>query len=171
MTSLELKIYGNKILRSKAEQVEDFGDELRRFLDEMVETMIVEDGVGLAAPQVGVSKRIAVINPEPNSDSTLIKMINPRVVSVSEETDTLEEGCLSVPGVRGQVVRSSAIEVAYLDEEGNEHSYGVEGLVARIIQHELDHLNGVLFVDRLSLAKRMMIKPKLRALKNRNGRG
>ncbi len=170
MTSLELKIYGNKILRSKAEQVEDFGDELRRFLDEMVETMIVEDGVGLAAPQVGVSKRITVINPEPNSDSALIKMINPRVVSISEETDTLEEGCLSVPGVRGQVVRSTAIEVAYLDEEGNEHAIGVEGLVARIIQHELDHLNGVLFVDRLSLAKRMMIKPKLRALKNRNGR-
>jgi peptide deformylase len=171
MTSLELKIYGDKVLRYKAEEVDDFGDELSRFLDEMVETMIVEDGVGLAAPQVGVSKRIAVLNPEPANERTLIKLINPRIISTSEETDTVEEGCLSIPGVRGQVVRPSAVEIAYLDEDGNENTIEVGGLMARIIQHELDHLNGVLFIDRLSLAKRMIIKSKLRALKNRSGRG
>lgn len=171
MMSLQLKIYGDKVLWSKTQPVEDFGGELSHFLDEMVETMLVEDGVGLAAPQVGVSKRITVVNPEPENKSTLIRMINPRIISVSDDEDTLEEGCLSVPGIRGQVIRPTAIEVAYFDEEGKEHTISAEGPVARIIQHELDHLNGILFIDHLSLAKRIMLKSKLRALRDRNGRG
>ena len=81
-------------------------------------------------------------------------MINPRIISVSDEEDTLEEGCLSVPGIRGQVIRHTSIEIAYFDEEGKEHKMYAEGLVARIIQHELDHLNGVLFIDRIDPKKR-----------------
>ncbi len=170
MKSLGIKIYGNKVLRSKSTWVEDFGSDITPFLEQMIETMIVEGGVGLAAPQVGISKQIAVINPEPDNDATLIKMINPRIVSTSDEVETLEEGCLSIPGIRGDVVRSSAVEAVYQDENGREHNIKAQGLLARIIQHEIDHLNGVLFIDHLSLAKKALIKPELRNLLHGRGR-
>ena len=170
MESLSLQIYGSKVLRMKGEAVEEFDGELADFIDLMVETMIIEEGVGLAAPQVGVSKQIAVVNHEPENEKTLIKMINPIIVSKSEETGSLEEGCLSVPGIRGNVIRSVAIEVHYQDETGEKNELRAEGLLARIIQHEVDHLNGVLFVDRLSIAKKMLIKPKLRSLSDGSGR-
>ena len=147
MKSLGIRIYGDRVLRSQSELVRDFGGDLNPFLEQMVETMVIEGGVGLAAPQVGVSKQIAVINPEPEDNTTLIKMINPRIVTRSEETETLEEGCLSIPGIRGNVARSSAVEVAYQDEEGREHTVKAEGLLARIIQHEIDHLDGILITD------------------------
>jgi peptide deformylase len=132
--------------------------------------MLVEGGVGLAAPQVGVSKRIAVINPEPENRGTLIKMINPRITAVSSETDTFEEGCLSVPDIRCNVVRPTSIELTYQDEEGRSYSAKIDGLVARIIQHEIDHLEGILFVDRLSIANKALIRSKLRNLLNRRDR-
>ncbi len=162
--SLGIRKYGDKVLRSKSEKVKDFGPELGPLFNRMKETMIAERGVGLAAPQVGIPRQIAVINPEPENNDALIKMINPRIVWTSEETATLEEGCLSVPGIRGDVVRHLKIEVAFQDEDGREHALKAEGLLARIIQHELDHLNGVLFIDRLSFAKRALIKPKLKDL-------
>lgn len=170
MESLGLQIYGSKVLRMRGATVEEFDGELADFLDRMVEAMIIEDGVGLAAPQVGVSKQITVMNPEPGNEKTLIKMVNPIIISASEETESFEEGCLSVPGVRGNVIRSVAIEVHYQDETGEKHELRADGLLARIIQHEVDHLNGVLFVDRLSIAKKMLIKPKLRSLSNGSGR-
>jgi peptide deformylase len=163
-TSLDIRTYGDKILRSKNEKIREFGEELKSLFAQLTETMIVSRGVGLAAPQVGIAKQIAVVNPEPEAEKTLIKMANPRIVWTSDETETLEEGCLSVPGIRGEVVRHSSIEVAYQDEQGNERTLKAEGLLARIIQHEIDHLNGVLFVDRLSFAKRALIKPKLKDL-------
>jgi len=169
MKPLDIRTYGCDVLRSKSEQVEEFGDELSRLLLEMVETMLVEDGVGLAAPQVGVSRRIAVMNPEPENEKTLIKMINPRIVARSDETESIEEGCLSVPGIRGNVIRPASVEVTYLDEKGSEHRMQADGLLARIIQHEIDHLDGVLFVDRLSIAKKMLIKSKLRSLIDGSG--
>jgi len=165
MSKLKLSIYGDKVLREKGSEVNDFDEELSFFLEDMVETMITEGGVGLAAPQVGVSKRIAVINPEPDNDKTLIRMINPRIVSTSDETETMEEGCLSIPGIRADVVRAKALEVVYQDENGKEHKLEAGGLLARIIQHEVDHLNGVLFIDRLSTAKKLLIKPQLRKLR------
>jgi len=165
MSKLALSIYGDKVLREKGEEVDDFGEKIRYFFDNMVETMIVEGGVGLAAPQVGVSRRIAVVNPEPENEKTLIRMANPRIIATSDETETMEEGCLSIPGIRGDVIRSRAIEVLYQDEEGKEYKLEAEGLLARIIQHEIDHLNGVLFIDHLSTAKKLLIKPKLRKLR------
>lgn len=167
--SLGIRTYGNDVLRSRSGEVQEFGDELSEFLLQMVETMLVEDGVGLAAPQVGVPKRIAVMNPEPENERTLVKMINPRIVATSDETESVEEGCLSVPGIRGNVIRPVAIEVAYLDEKGSERRLQADGLLARIIQHEIDHLDGVLFVDRLSIAKKMLIKSKLRSLIDGSG--
>jgi peptide deformylase len=170
VTTYQIRIYGDEVLRLKSAKVKEFGSELHPFLDEMVETMIVGGGVGLAAPQVGISKRIAVMNPDPSSSDTLIKMINPRIVSVSEAEESLEEGCLSIPDVRGEVIRHREIEVLYWDWEGREHTLKANGLLARIIQHELDHLDGILFIDHLSLAKRIMLKSKLKELKGRSGR-
>ncbi len=169
MGSLGIRTYGNDVLRKESESVEDFGEELEEFLLRMVETMLIEDGVGLAAPQVGVSKSVAVVNPEPENEKTLIKMVNPKIVSFSDETESCDEGCLSVPGIRGNVIRPVAVEVTYLDEKGSEHRMQADGLLARIIQHEIDHLHGVLFVDRLSIAKKMLIKSKLRSLIDGNG--
>lgn len=169
MKSLGIRTYGDKTLRRKGEHVEEFGPDLSPFLDRMKETMIVEKGVGLAANQVGIARRIAVINPDPDNDTTLLRMVNPRIVAVSDELLTVDEGCLSVPGVRGEVARHAWVEVVYQDEKGKEHRLRAEGLLARIVQHELDHLDGVLFIDRLSLAKRALIKTKLRSLKKGDG--
>jgi peptide deformylase len=165
MKPFDIKTYGDKTLRRKSEQVAEFDAEIRAFLDRMNETMIWEKGVGLAANQVGVARRIAVINPDPDNNKTLLRMINPRITAVSDELLTVEEGCLSVPGVRGDVPRHAWVEVLYQDETGKEHRLKAEGLLARIVQHELDHLDGVLFIDRLSLAKRALIKTKLKSLK------
>jgi peptide deformylase len=162
--SLGIRVYGDEVLRGENEAVESFDDDLSEFVGRMVETMIVEGGVGLAAPQVGVSRRIAVVNPDPGNPDTLIALVNPRILSCGEETDCLEEGCLSVPGIRGKVERPVTIEVEYLDEKGEKRCVKVDGLVSRIIQHELDHLDGVLFVDRLSFGRKTLVKGKLREL-------
>jgi peptide deformylase len=165
MKSLGIRTFGDPVLRKKSEPIQEFGAEIAPLFERMNETMIVERGVGLAANQVGIARRIAVMNPEPDNDKALIRMANPRIVATSEELETVEEGCLSVPGIRGEVTRHRWVEVAYQDETGKEHRLRAEGLLARIVQHEIDHLNGVLFVDRLSLAKRALIKPKLKNLK------
>ena len=164
MSRMKLRIVGDGILRKKAKKVEVFDESLSSLFDEMVETMIFEGGVGLAAPQVGISKMIAVVNPEPEKSETLLRLVNPRIIETGAETESVEEGCLSVPGIRGNVIRSVAIALEYQDEKGNTNKIQAEGLISRIIQHELDHLDGVLFVDRLSFAKKMMIKGKLREL-------
>jgi peptide deformylase len=164
MESLRIRTYGDEILKRRSETVEKFDEDLLRTFEDMVETMILEEGVGLAAPQVGIPRRIAVVNPDPGNDETLIKLVNPEIVSSSEETESIEEGCLSVPGIRGKVTRPARISVEYQDEHGVRKSLTVEGLVSRIIQHELDHLNGILFVERLSFGRKTMIKGKLRDL-------
>jgi peptide deformylase len=156
--------YGNRVLRGKGKAVDEFGPELASLFERMERTMIASRGVGLAAPQVGISRQIAIMNPEPEDGTKLIKMINPRIVASSDETVKIEEGCLSVPGVRGEVERPARVTVVYQDESGAEHMLEAEGLLARIVQHELDHLNGVLFIDRLSFAKRSLIKAKLKNL-------
>jgi len=171
MSMMRIRIYGDPVLRKKSENVTEFDDDIRVFLDDMAETMIYEDGVGLAAPQVGVSKQIAVINREPGNPDTLIKVINPEITLFGDETDSFEEGCLSVPGIRGKVIRPVSLEMTYQDENGEKQELNVDGLEARIIQHELDHLDGVLFVDRLSLAKKILIRGKLRELSQRDREG
>ncbi len=162
--SFGIRKYGDRVLRGKGEAIEEFGPELKPLFERMEKTMIAAKGVGLAAPQIGISKQIAIMNPEPEDERKLIKMINPRIVAASGEKVKVEEGCLSVPGVRGDVERSERVTVVYRDENGRERTLEAEGLLARIIQHELDHLNGVLFIDRFSFAKRSLIKAKLRNL-------
>ncbi|MCK4539456.1 MAG: peptide deformylase [Candidatus Krumholzibacteria bacterium] len=168
---MRIHIYGDPVLRKRGEKVTEFDDDLLVFLDDMAETMILEDGVGLAAPQVGVSKQIAVINREPGNSDTLLMVINPEITLFGDETESMDEGCLSVPGIRGKVTRSVSLEMTYQDEKGEQQELYAEGLEARIIQHELDHLGGVLFVDRLSIAKKVLIKGKLRELSKRGREG
>lgn len=154
----KVRIIGDPILRKKTEPVDMFDKKLRKFVDDMIDIMYVEDGIGLAAPQIGFSRRVVVVDA-----SELVKgeypraFINPVIIEFSQETDVKEEGCLSIPGVHEEVVRSTWIVVKYQDEKGNEHTEEYTNWLARILQHEIDHLNGVLFVDRISPIKRNLL--------------
>ncbi len=154
----KVRIIGDPILRKKAEPVEDFDKKLRKFVDDMIDIMYVEDGIGLAAPQIGFSRQVVVVDA-----SELVKgeypraFINPEIIEFSEETDVKEEGCLSIPGVHEEVVRSTRIKVKYQDEKGKEYTEEYTDWLARILQHEIDHLNGILFVDRISPIKRNLL--------------
>jgi len=150
------------VLRAKAAPVAAVDADIQAMMDDMLETMYDAPGIGLAAPQIGISKRVIVMDcsddenkPEP------IKMVNPEIIAASEDTSTMEEGCLSIPDHRGEVTRPSAISVRYLDEHGQVQERDCDGLLAVCIQHEIDHLNGVLFIDYLSRLKRDMIIRKM----------
>jgi peptide deformylase len=134
----------NETLRSKSREVRNINKHILTLLDDMLETLHVEDGVGLAAPQVGVRRRIALVE----YDDKLYELINPRILSSSGEAIE-EEGCLSVPGVRGRVKRPDHIKVAYIDRKGKKHVEELEGITARVFCHEIDHLDGVLFIDKM----------------------
>ncbi len=134
----------NEALRKISREVKTINKHILTLLDDMKETLHVEDGVGLAAPQVGVLRRIAVID----YDDKYYELINPKILSASGEA-TEEEGCLSVVGIRGRVVRPDKLTVSYMDREGNNQNIEVTGITARIFCHEIDHLDGVLFVDKM----------------------
>ena len=165
MAILELCTYPNKVLSQKCELVEKVDDEVRRFLDDMLETMYHDKGVGLAAPQVGVLKRIVVIDDKVSEDGVAgphpIYMVNPEIIEKSEEMILFNEGCLSVPGQCAEVERHQWVKVKYLDYFGKEVELLAEDYLAVIIQHETDHLDGVLYIDRISRLKRNMIIKKL----------
>ncbi len=167
MALLKVYEYPDPILKKKAEKVEKVDDELRRFMDDMLETMYDAVGVGLAAPQVGVSKRIVVIDtthegekPEP------LYLVNPEIIWKSEEKVCGEEGCLSVPEQRAEVERFASVKLRYLDYDGKEHEELIEDFLAIVVQHELDHLDGILYIDRISRLKRQMLLKKLQKLRD-----
>lgn len=135
----------NPILRATAEEVPVVNDETRELIRQMKRMMKKEKGVGLAAPQAGVGKRVILVT----IGKKVVSMINPVITSFSVDSEYEEEGCLSVPGVFDQVERASTIAVAYLDENGEEQERELSHFDARVVQHEIDHLNGVLFTDRL----------------------
>lgn len=145
MALRNLRYEGDEILRKKGREVPLVDDRIRMLMDDMVETMYANDGVGLAAPQVGILKRVIVIDVE---DGNIYKMANPKIISESGE-EAAEEGCLSVPEKRGLVVRPMKVVVEYTDENNQAKKLEAEGLLARAICHEIDHLNGVLFIDRV----------------------
>jgi peptide deformylase len=149
------------VLRKEAAAVERIDDELRRLMDDMLATMYDAPGVGLAAPQIGISRRLIVMDAAKDDDEkTPIVMVNPRILERSEELRTHEEGCLSIPEVTAEVERPAVTRVAYLDREGKPQEAELEGIWSTIVQHEIDHLNGVLFIDYLSRLKRDMIVKK-----------
>lgn len=166
--------YGSPVLRLKAARIEEAPHTLRQLVDDMFETMYDEPGIGLAAPQVGVSSRLMVIaavadDEEGENVGPPITLINPEITWFSKDTVPYDEGCLSVPGITETVDRPRAIRVSYSDMDGKSHQREAEGLLARVVQHEMDHLDGVLFVDRLSVLKRQLIRKKLREIAATSG--
>lgn len=155
---------GDPVLRTPAKPLAGITDETRQLIADMFETMYAEEGVGLAAPQVGVSDRVIVVDPHLD-DFERFALINPEIVRASKETEKGEEGCLSIPGLRDLVERSLSVTVRGLDERGEVREFAAEGLVARIIQHEVDHVDGILFLDRLSPLKRKMALAKWQKIK------
>ncbi|MFZ0977855.1 MAG: peptide deformylase [Candidatus Acidiferrales bacterium] len=157
--------YGDPVLETPTKTVEKFDEELQALVNDMFESMYAAQGVGLAAPQIGISRRLAVIdvtngkNPEGR-----IVCANPQVIH-SEGEQREEEGCLSVPGFRGHVARPLYVTVRAQDARGEEFEMRGEGLLARAFCHEIDHLDGILFISHLSMLKRDMIKRKIRKLK------
>lgn len=163
MTVRALSLLPETVLRDVAAPVSEIDDEVVSLLDDMVETMYAEAGIGLAAPQIGVSRRLIVMDCSDDEDQEPViwKMINPEVTSASEEMAKMEEGCLSIPGYRGEVRRPAEVEVAYTDINGEAQTMQATGLLAACVQHEIDHLNGVMFIDHLSRLKRDMILRKI----------
>lgn len=143
---LSVITHPNEILRQKAKEVVDIkSKEIQQLIPDMVETMIEEDGIGLAAPQINKSIRMIAVN---TKEGPFI-LINPKITKKSWKKEVGEEGCLSVPGVFGLVKRSKEIIVKFLDQNGKEQKLKAKDMLARVVQHEVDHLNGVLFIDKL----------------------
>lgn len=146
MAVYQVVTIGDEILRDKAKEVTKFDDRIYKLLNNMMETLTKEDGVGLAAPQIGVSKRVIIAYHEENDK--VIELINPEIISTSGEVID-NEGCLSVPGRVGKVNRAKDIVVRGQNADGEPIQFNASGMFARIIQHEIDHLNGILFIDKL----------------------
>jgi peptide deformylase len=168
MSLREVRVLGDPVLRRKAEPVAEVTDEVRELIADMFDTMYAEEGVGLAAPQVGVGQRVIVIDPR-EPDVQPFAMINPRIVELGEELERGEEGCLSMPGLKDIVERPSAAVVQALDGDGALMEVRASGLLARILQHEVDHLDGILFIDRVSPLKRSMLLKKWQKVKPTSG--
>ena len=162
MSKRKIVIEPDPILRKKSESLEKVDDELRRLLDEMLETMYSAPGIGLAAVQVGILKRVIVIDISKSKEKkNPLFLINPEIISKSKNTSIYEEGCLSLPGHFAEIERPAECSVKYIDYDGKEKEIKTNGLLSTCIQHEVDHLNGVLFIDYLSKLKRDMIVKKL----------
>ncbi|AFE08546.1 peptide deformylase [Corallococcus coralloides] len=161
----EILIWPDPILKQKAKPVAKVDDKVRALIKDMFETMYAAEGVGLAAPQVGILQRIIVLDTRPQQpDSKPLAMINPEFVSLEGET-TYTEGCLSIPGEAEDVDRAAFATVRYLDEEGQEQTLRCDGLLAIAVQHETDHLDGTVFVDHVSTLKREFIRKRMKKLK------
>ena len=159
MPLLNIEMLGSEVLRTPAEEVAEVDDELRRLIGDMFETMYRAEGVGLAAPQVGISRRVIVVDVH-DDEVKPFALVNPRLVESSKETEKGEEGCLSIPGLSAAVERAARVMVEGLDRDGNPLRVEGGGLLARCLQHEIDHLDGVLFIDRVGPLKRKMLLQK-----------
>lgn len=150
---LQLHYLGDRVLRQPAKRITKVDDEIRKLAKQMLQTMYSEDGIGLAAPQVGIHKQLIVVDCEPD-DATKppLILINPTITKFGQDICVIQEGCLSIPQVFIDVTRPEVIEVSYKDENGRPQKITAKGLLSRVIQHELDHLNGVMFVDRVDNA-------------------
>lgn len=167
---LPVYVYGQTVLRKEAEDITSDYPKLKELIDNMFETMKNADGVGLAAPQIGLPIRVVVINLDvlsedaPEFKDFLRVYINPQILEVDGEEVSMEEGCLSLPGIHEPVKRKNRIHVSYVDENFQPHDEWVEGYLARVMQHEFDHLDGKMFIDHLSGLRKQLIKGKLNAM-------
>lgn len=171
MAKLPIIIHPDPRLKTVTDPVRDVDDTLRRLADDMLETMYDAPGIGLAAPQIGVLQRLIVLDcaREEEAPAPLV-MFNPEVLKSSDETSVYEEGCLSIPEQYAEVTRPASVRVGWLDRDGNPQERDFEGLWATCVQHEIDHLNGKLFIDYLGPMKRQMITRKMVKLKREQAR-
>lgn len=161
MATLKVKQYGSPVLREVAQPVEEIDDEIRNIVKDMIDTMYASEGIGLAAPQIGISKRIIVVDVNPSDvTSKPLVLINPVILDRQGSVEA-EEGCLSIPEIRGNVKRYQSVVVEGLNLEGQKVRIEATDLLARVLQHEIDHLDGKFFVDHLSKLKQMTLKNKL----------
>lgn len=164
---LPIYLYGQGVLRQETAEVPEDYPEFKPLLDNMYETLVKAEGVGLAAPQVGLALRLFVVDLRPMADEEpkykdyTKTFVNPEIVEYSEEKDTMEEGCLSIPGIHENVSRSTKVRIHYLDENFVAHEEVFEGFEARVIQHEYDHLEGKVFTDRISPIRKQLIKSRI----------
>ena len=169
MPVLEIKLLPDPILRKKASPLEKVSEEVKTILNDMAETMYDAPGIGLAGNQVGILMRLVVMDCSTDEeDPNLIKMINPEIINSSDEKEELEEGCLSIPDHKSIVKRPAKVKVKYLNIDGIEQTLDAEGLLAACVQHEIDHLNGKLFIDYLSPLRRQLITRKMKKFKREN---
>lgn len=166
-------IHPDPRLKTVCDPVPDMSDALRRLADDMLETMYDAPGVGLAAPQIGVLTRLIVMDciKEDGAAPEPIAMFNPEIIAASDETNVYEEGCLSIPEQYGQVTRPKMVTVRWMDRNGNEQTREFDELWATCVQHEIDHLDGKLFIDYLKPLRRQMITRKMQKLKREKARG
>lgn len=164
---LPIYVYDQPVLRKKAKPVKHIDGEVRRLTENMLETMHQASGIGLAANQVGILQRVIVVDlsgMEDSPDFTPLAMINPEVVS-EEGSWVMEEGCLSIPDIREDVERADRIRVRYRDAENQECELEADGLLGRVILHEIDHLDGVLFIDRIGAVKKKLLRGRLNKIR------
>ncbi|NVO57491.1 peptide deformylase [Rhodobacteraceae bacterium B1Z28] len=165
-------IHPDPRLKKVCAPVADLSDELRALADDMLETMYDAPGIGLAAPQIGVLERLLVLDcvKEEGEAPRPLVMFNPEVIASSDETNVYEEGCLSIPDQYAEVTRPKVVDVVWMDQNGKAHQETFDGLWATCVQHEIDHLNGKLFIDYLKPLKRQMITRKMQKLKREQAR-
>jgi|TARA_B100001093_G_scaffold431098_1_gene427040 peptide deformylase len=162
MSQRKIVIEPDPILREKSKTLEKVDNELRKLLDDMIETMYAAPGIGLAAVQVGILKRLIVIDISKDKEKkNPLFLINPEIISRSKKRSIYEEGCLSLPGHFAEIERPAECQIKFINYDGKEKELNADGLLATCIQHEIDHLNGILFVDYLSKLKKDMIVKKL----------
>ena len=162
MASLQIVIYPDPVLRKKLEDIQDIDEDLKKFAEDMADTMYEDKGVGLAANQVGSLKRIMVFDPEPDPEvRNYTVLVNPHIVEKEGTQISESEGCLSLPGIRSDVKRYAKVKVEALNLEGEKIEIEAEDIVSIILQHEIDHLNGKVFIDRLSALKKKLYHKKL----------
>lgn len=168
MAIRDIVLMGDPVLRRPGEEVTVFDEELQELVQDMFETMYHADGIGLAAPQIGLSRRIIVVDLRAQEDEEprRVAVVNPVVSWQSEEVEKQTEGCLSIPGLEEVVKRPASVRVEGRDPEGKELVVEADGLFARALQHEIDHVNGILFVDRVSPLKRKMLLKKWKKLRS-----
>lgn len=162
----EILIWPDPVLKKKSKPVAKVDDSLRALVKDMFETMYAADGVGLAAPQIGVLQRVIVLDTSPRQEGAKpLAMINPEIIGMEGKT-TYTEGCLSIPGEAEDVDRAERVTVKYLDVEGQEQTLACEGLLSIAVQHETDHLDGIVYVDHVSSLKRELIRKRMKRVKS-----
>ncbi|MFZ8897452.1 MAG: peptide deformylase [Alphaproteobacteria bacterium] len=166
VSSIPIVIAPDRRLKTRCKPIDKVDDSVRRRLDEMLVTMYEAPGIGLAGPQIGDERRLVVIDVAREGDQPdPMKLVNPEVTWFSDEMCVMSEGCLSIPDVYYDVKRPERVKFTYLDETGTEREQEADGLLARCVQHEIDHLNGILFIDHVSMLKRNMALTKMKKLK------